>query len=731
MVLSPKSQSQCLHDPCAAQLSPEWTAAYTKAKAAVAKLSLKDKVNLGTGVGWMNGHCVGNTPAISSINFPGLCLQDGPLGIRFADLVSAFPAGINTATTWNRTLIRQRGAGLGAEFKAKGVNVALGPDMNMARAPAAGRNWEGFGGDPYLSGEAAFETITGVQSQGVQACAKHYINNEQEHARESSSSNQHEIYAIPFLRSVQANVASIMCSYINSSFACENDKMLNGVLKGEFAFPGYWSATHSTTSVNAGLDMTMPGDITFGSGTTYFGDALVTAVNNGQVSQTRIDDLATRILAGWYLLGQDSGYPAVNFDSWNANNPVNTHRNVQGNHKDLIRAIGSASIVLLRNLRNTLPLQKPKTIGIIGNGAGAGSRGPNGFPDRGGDDGVLAMGWGSGTAEFPYLINPLDAITTRARSDGTTVSSSLSDSDLSAARNTARGKDAAIVFLTADSGEGYITVEGNAGDRNDLQAWHGGDALVQAVASVNPNTVVAINSVGPIVMEAWISNPNGRIKLWNGLPGQEAGNALVDVLYGAYNPSGRLPYTIGKSINDYSAQVIYSNNVAQIPYSEESKYVNKTTDYLLVTQANIQPRFEFGFGLSYTNFTYSGLSISGSTGGFTPTSGPGSSLSSGLHEKVVTVSFSIQNSGSVAGHEVPQLYLTFPSAAKSAPRNLKGFDNIFITPGQSKTVTLQLSRFDFSVWNPATQRWEIPSGQTTIAIGASSRDIRLTGTIQN
>ncbi|KAG7099439.1 hypothetical protein E1B28_001290 [Marasmius oreades] len=272
----------------------------------------------------------------------------------------------------------------------------------------------------------------------------------------------------------------------------------------------------------------MPGDITFGSGTTYFGDTLVTAVNNRQVSQARIDDLATRILAGWYLLGQDSGYPAVNFDSWNANNPVNAHKNVQGSHKDLIRAIGKASVVLLKNLHKTLPLQKPKTIGVIGNGAGPGSKGPNGYTDRGGDDGVLAMGknyflyslgnnfhertgWGSGTAEFPYLINPLDAITTRARSDGTTVSSSLSDSDLNAAQNTARGKDVAIVFITADSGEGYITVEGNAGDRNNLQAWHGGDALVQAVASVNPNTIVAINSVGPIVMEAWVNNPNGTL----------------------------------------------------------------------------------------------------------------------------------------------------------------------------------------------------------------------------
>ncbi|KAK1229387.1 hypothetical protein PQX77_007564 [Marasmius sp. AFHP31] len=725
----------------AQQPSAEWAAAYTKAKAAVAKLSLKDKVNLGTGVGWMKGHCVGNTPAISSINFP-----DSPLGVRFADLVSAFPAAINAAATFNRTLIRQRGAAMGQEFRGKGIHVALGPMMNIARAPAGGRNWEGFGGDPYLSGEGAYETIMGIQSQGVQACAKHYINNEQEHARDSSSFSskitdnpsrtQHEIYALPFLRSVQANVASVMCSYnkINGSFACENDKMLNGVLKSEFGFPGYtmsdWAATHSTLSVNKGLDMTMPGDITFGSGTTYFGDTLVQAVNNGQVSQSRIDDLATRILAAWYLLKQDSGFPAVNFDSWNINGPGNSHVNVQGNHKDVIREIGRASVVLLKNSRNTLPLQKPKTIGVVGNGAGPGSKGPNGYTDRGGNDGVLAMGWGSGTADFPYLTDPLSAITTRARTDGTTVSSSLSDSDLNAARNAARGKDVALVFITADSGEGYINVEGNAGDRNDLKAWHNGDALVQAVASVNSNTIVAVNSVGQIDMEAWITNANVTAVVWNGLPGQEAGNAVTDVLYGAYNPSGRLPYTIGKSINDYSAKVVYSDNVAEINYSEDA-LEGIFVDYRNFDRSNIQPRFEFGFGLSYTNFTYSGLSISGSTGGRTPTSGPGSSLDSGLHQKVVTVTFTVQNSGSVAGHEVPQLYITLPSSANAAPRNLKGFDSVFIAPGQSKSVSLQLSRFDFSVWNTNTQRWEIPSGQATIAIGASSRDIRLNGTIQN
>uniref|UniRef100_A0A8H7Y5H2 beta-glucosidase n=1 Tax=Psilocybe cubensis TaxID=181762 RepID=A0A8H7Y5H2_PSICU len=651
-------------------MSPEWASAYTKAQAAVKKLSLQDKVNLATGVGWQNGNCVGNTPAVSSISFPGLCLQDSPLGVRYADFVSAFPAAINVAATFNRTLMRSRGAALGAEFRGKGIHVALGPMMNLARVPAAGRNWEGFGSDPYLSGEGAYETIMGIQANGVQATAKHYINNEQEHSRETSSSvvddrlvadtvtrTQHELYALPFLRSVQANVASVMCSYnqINGSFACENDKMLNGILKGEFGFPGYvmsdWAATHSTLSVNKGLDMTMPGDITFSSGTTYFGNNLIAAVQSGSVPQSRVDDMATRILAAWYLMGQDSGFPAVNFNAWNLNAPINTHVNVQADHKNVIRDIAAASTVLLKNVKSALPLKAPKTIAIVGNGAGPGSKGPNGYTDRGGNDGVLAMGWGSGTADFPYLINPLDAITSRAASDSSTVSSSLSDTDLNSAANVAAGKSVALVFITADSGEGYITVEGNAGDRNNLQAWHSGDALVAKVASVNSNTIVVVNSVGPIIVEPWINHVNVTAVVWSGIPGQEAGNGLVDVLYGAYNPSGRLPYTIGKAATDYGTSIntasSSASNILPIPYSE-----GLFIDYRHFDQANITPRFEYGFGLSYTTFQYSSLSITGSIGSGTAPTGLGSSLDPWLHTNVITVSFSLRNNGTVAGHEV-------------------------------------------------------------------------------
>ncbi|QRV91562.1 glycoside hydrolase family 3 protein [Ceratobasidium sp. AG-Ba] len=631
-----------------------WASAISKAKAAVAKLSVSEKVSLGTGVQWQKGHCVGNTPAISSINFPGLCLQDAPVGVRYADKVSVFPAGINAAATFNRDLIQQRGAAMGAEFRGKGVHVALSPAMNIARVPAAGRNWEGFGGDPYLSGEAAYASIVGIQSQGVQACAKHYLNNEQEHFRETSSSNvddreillnffsrtQHEIYLPPFLKSVQAGVASFMCSYnqINGTYACENSGVLNKLLKTELGFQGYvmsdWWATHSgAPAVNAGLDMTMPGDTTINSGQTYFGQNLVNAVGS-QVSQSRLDDMATRILAAWYLLGQDSDYPAVNFDSWNVNG-FGSHVDVQGNHKTLIRQIGAASTVLLKNKNAALPLSKPATIGVIGNDAGPNSKGINGCSDRSCNDGILGMGWGSGTAEYPYLVN-----------------------------QTQPGAKTLPCFISADSGEGYITVEGNAG----MAQWR---RLVAAVAAVNKNTIVVVHSVGPIIMESWIDHAN-----------------------------------VTASASDYSTSIITNGNgIVQIPYNEGLK-----VDYRAFDANGITPRFEFGFGLSYTTFTYSICS-----------------LSSWYQDPWVKVSFTLKNTGSIAGTEIPQLYISPPSSSGEPPNALKNFDSVSLAAGASTTVSMTLSRYDLSYWNAGAQQWSLIPGTTGIWVGPSSRSKKLTG----
>ncbi|OJT11066.1 hypothetical protein TRAPUB_12437 [Trametes pubescens] len=706
------------------------------AKPVVATLSNADKASLGTGLGLIGGPCIGSTAKVSTIpGWAGLCLQDSPVGVRFVSGNSVFPAEINAAATFNRTLIRARGAAMGAEFRGKGINVALGPMMNLMRAPAAGRNWEGAGGDPYLTGEVAFEMIEGIQSQGVQACAKHLINNEQEHFRMTSSSNVDDRHTSCMRIRVQANVASVMCSYnqVNGTFACENDKVLNGLLKGELGYQGYvicgedWYATHSTApSANGGLDMTMPGDKFFASFSSYFGDNLVSAVKNGDVTQARLDDMATRILAAWYMMGQDSGYPAVNFNSWISF--LGSNVNVQGDHASLIRTIGAQSAVLLKNQGSVLPLSAPKSLAIVGTGARSAIFGPNECSDHSCNDGVLAVGWGSGTASFPYLTAPLDALQAKAKVDGTSVSTWTFSDDVNLSANAAKGKQAALVFITADSGEAQYTVEGNAGDRNDLQAWHGGDALVEKVASVNNNTIVIVNSVGPIIMDAWITNPNVTAVIWAGLPGQEVGNAIVDVLYGAVNPAGRLPFTIAKAEPDYSARVTYTGSgTVQIPYSE-----GLFIDYRHFDQNDIAPRFEFGFGLSYTTFSYAALKVSGSTAGGTRQAiGPGSALDPWLHDPVVTVTFTLTNTGSRAGTEVPQLYTSPPASANQAPFNLKGFDSVYLNPGETKTVTFQLSRYDFSVWNVVAQRWDIATGVTGLSVGSSSRNLKLKGSITN
>lgn len=564
-----------------------WAAAYSQANAALAKISQQDKINIVTGIGWNKGPCVGNTSPVSSIGYPELCLQDSPLGVRYGNYVTAFTPGIMAAATWDVDLMRQRGQYLGAEAKGCGVHVLLGPVGGpLGKNAAGGRNWEGFGPDPYHTGISMAVTTEGMQSSGIQATAKHYILNEQELDRDLMSSNiddrtMHELYLWPFADAVHSNVAAVMCSYnkVNGSWACENDKTLNGLLKQELGFQGYvmsdWDAQHTTTgSANCGLDMTMPGS-DYGGGTILWGPQLNSAVDSGQVSKARLDDMARRILAAWYLAGQDSGYPAINIQA-----------SVQGNHKENVRAVTRDGIVLLKN-SGILPLKKPGKLAVIGSAAVNNPNGINSCTDRGCDLGALGMGWGSGTAQYPYFVAPHDAIKARAQTDGTTVSLQDND-DTASASGTASGADAALVFITADSGEGYITVEGNAGDRNDLDPWHSGNQLVQAVADANKNVIVVMHTVGPIILETILALPNVQSVVWAGLPSSESGNALVDILYGSTSPSGKLPYTIAKSPGDYGTSISRSDD--NFP---EGLYI----DYRHFDKANIAPRYEFGFGL--------------------------------------------------------------------------------------------------------------------------------------
>ncbi|OLN87574.1 Beta-glucosidase cel3A [Colletotrichum chlorophyti] len=713
--------------------SPEWDAAYTKANAALDRLSLDEKIGIVSGIGWDNGACVGNTSPASSIGYPSLCLQDGPLGVRYATSVTAFVPGIQAASTWDVDLIRQRGAYKAAEARGVGVHVMLGPACGaLGKIPAAGRNWEGFGPDPYLMGIATKETIEGMQSVGVQATAKHFILNEQEVNRVEINSNvgdraMHELYLWPFADAVRANVASVMCSYnkVNGTWACENEAVMNELLKKELGFPGYvmtdWYATTGTVSgANAGLDMMMPGSNWAKDPWSFlWGPQLKSAVESGAVSLATLDDKVRRILAAWYLLGQDQGsYP-----------PVNLNANVQGNHKENVRATARDGIVLLRNKNNILPLKKPKKIAVIGSSSVNNPEGINACYDRSCNNGTLGMGWGSGTVDYPYLVAPLDAIRERAQQDGTQVTASSTDNAQQGAA-AAGGADIAFVFITADSGEGYITVEGNPGDRNNLDPWHNGNELVRAVAAANKNVIVVVHSTGPIILESIVAQSNVKAIVWAGLGSQETGNALVDILWGATNPNGKLPYTIGKRPEDYGTAVIQG---LEDNFSEDI-YI----DYRHFDQAKIQPRYEFGFGLckcfdlapshlsTYTKFSYTAIRVNSNA---KPGPAVGDVVPGGradLFDVVATVTCTIKNSGSVAGAEVAQLYITLPSGAPaSPPRQLRGFQKLRLAPGASGTATFELRRKDLSYWDVKAQNWIVPAGKFVVRIGASSRDIRL------
>ncbi|KAH7099385.1 glycoside hydrolase family 3 protein [Auriculariales sp. MPI-PUGE-AT-0066] len=727
-------------------ITAAWDAAFTKAQAAVKKMSLADKVQLTTGTGLGGGTCSGNIPAITSIGLPGLCLEDGPMAMRPSNQTTAFPAAINAAASFNRALIRARGVAMGSEFKGKGVNVAFAPSVNMMRSPRGGRGWETFGADPFLGGEAGYETVIGIQSSGVQANAKHLIGNEQEFARFSQNSiiddrTLHEVYAYPFLKTMVAGVASLMCAEnrINGDFACSSNGIQQQIVKKLYGYRGYilsdFLATKATSDALNGLDMTMPGNAAFvtvpvasalisPNGQSFFGGNLTSAVNTGTISSTFVDGMATRILAGLYLLKQDNN---TAFKGPTFTKDVRTTANTK-----VARDLAAASVILLKNTGSALPLSKAKLakgIAVIGSDA----RPPSSLPLISAyvgslNDGSLAMGWGSGAATLTTFSSPAEALTTQSQTDGTAIVTSFDDWNVQSAAAAATGKSAALVFIKTMSGEGQIvpSVENDAdginpGDRSNISAWNNGDNLIQAVAAVNKNTIVVVHSVGAIDMEKWVDHVNVTAIVWAGVPGQESGNALVDVLYGKVNPSGRLPFTIAKKEADYPSNREAARGLPSLRCEQH------------------HPRFAFGFGLSYTSFTYSSLSV---TKGIQPlvgtpaqnwlkgltASGDGVSTQPWLHNKLLTVTFKIKNTGSVAGTEIPQLYLTYPSSAGEPPKVLRGFESVSLAAGETKTVTMPISPIMLSIWDTAGQGWKRPSGSFTVNIGPSSRSFQLTGT---
>jgi beta-glucosidase len=644
----------------------------------LAQMTSAQKITLVHGAG---GSYVGNTPAIPALCIPALTLEDGPAGVGDGmNNVTQLPAPVAAAATWDPAAEQSYGAVIGAEDAGKGVNIDLGPTVNIVRDPRWGRAFESMSEDPYLAGQLGSAEIRGVQSQGVMAQVKHLGVYNQETNRNTPSDNAiidprtlQEIYLPQFQDSVQQGAASsVMCSYstINGTYACENPTVLNNALDTEFGFPGFvtsdWGATHSTVaSANAGLDQEMPDS-------TYFGTALQNAVNSGQVSTATLNSMVSRILTEMFTFGL--------FDR-----PVSggTGATVtSAAHQATAASIEEEGSVLLKNSNNALPLNTSsvKSIAVLGDDASTDAE-----TDGGGSAGVNSSG----------TVTPLQAITSRAGSgvsvqysEGASASGTTS-AQVQAAVNLAQSSSVAVIFANHSESEGS--------DLSSIGLPGNYDTLISDVAAVNPNTIVVLNT-GSAVTMPWLGSVAGVFESW--YPGQQDGTAMAALLFGDVNPSGKLPVTFPKSLSDVPASTTaqWPGQNGQVQYSE-----GVDVGYRWYQAKNIAPLFQFGFGLSYTSFGFSNLHVSamGANG-------------------TATVTATITNTGSKAGADVAQLYVGDPATTGEPPSQLKGFQRVNLQPGAGSTVSFPVTLHDLAYWNTGSNGWTTPTGTYQIMVGDSS-----------
>ncbi|KAK9349700.1 glycoside hydrolase superfamily [Lipomyces doorenjongii] len=737
-----------------------WDIAIAKAKRFIAQLTLEEKVSICTGTGFPpDPHnplqlCQGQTKPIPRMNFTGLCYIDSDTGIGNSHSYgTGFPPGITAASTWNRELIRARGFAIATEFKNKGAHAVLGPVLALGRTVGGGTNFEGFGNDPFLIGVAGYETVIGQQAAGVQAVPKQYLGYDgQQYNRTYYSSNiddktLHEVEVWPYAEAVRAGAAVVMTSYpyVNNSQASQNAHLINDILKTHLAFQGYtqtdWFALKSGVhAILAGQDQDMPGvaDVAAsGSTWSFFGANYTKAVNNGSIPDWRLNDAATRIMTPFFWLSQDRNYPEINLVDNPHGNIVDTQRQ---RHRTVAREIAAAGTVLLKNTdgRKGLPLVKPTTITLFGAAAGPNPYGPNQdiFGDnvlpadyQGSQDvlgigmgkGTVAEGQGSGSTFYPRLVDPLSALQHRANKDLTLVDWSLSP-NLTFAQAVAKRGTVCIPVVASISGE--------QADRN-ITLINNGDELIRTVADNCDNTIPIVQSVGPVDMEKWIDHPNVTAVIWANLGGQELGPALVDIIYGDVNPSGRLVYTIARKLSDYAQPDIVTEPqpYPQINYSE-----GVSVDYRGFEKNCVEPRFWFGHGLSYSNFTYTALQVEKQATLDAAVkvpieyvgNAPGGDTA--LYDVAVVATVSVRNEGPYDGTEIAQLYLEMPAEAGNPTKVLRGFEAIPVRDGETQTRKIYLTRKDVSYWSVLQQTWVTPKGNFTVHVGASSNDIRLKGT---
>jgi beta-glucosidase len=642
----------------------------------------------------------GHIDATPELCIPALVLSDAGSGVAgLQQGTTTFPSGVGQAATWNPALERKFGEAMGQEAYDKGINVMLGPGMNIARIATNGRNFEYFGEDPFLAGRMVAQAVRGIQSNPVLAQAKHYAANNQENNRNAVSAEVdertlREIYLPAFESAIKdGGAASVMCAYnkLNGTYACENKELLDGFLRRDWGFDGFvtsdWGATHTTVeSAMAGLDMEM-----HATPSMYYADALKQAVESGKVPMARLDGMLRHIFVPMFRFGL--------FDKPVKGEPGGyTAQAITEEHRALARRVAEEAAVLLKNDKGTLPLSTAggQTIGVIGYGAG-----PVGAANTSGGGGSSK---GSGV---PRPVSPLEGMQQQAAAHGDKVlyadGSSQADADA-----VARASNVVIVWAADTEQEGS--------DRPDLGFRPGvcpfvcgnvpldQDAMVKAAVAANPNTVVVIAAGAPVAMP-WLNDVRAVIDQW--YAGTENGNAIAALLYGQANPSGKLPQTFPKSLADMPAKTPeqYPGKDGKAHYTEGLK-----VGYRWFDAQGVEPLFPFGYGLSYTSFAYSKLKTK-------------------ARRDRATVSFALKNTGGRSGAEVTQVYVGFPRWTGEPPRQLKGFQKVTLDSGASRRVTIALPKRAFSYWDQRTNAWRVGRGCYTISVGGSSRSLPLNASV--
>ncbi|MGH9771584.1 MAG: beta-glucosidase family protein [Candidatus Acidiferrales bacterium] len=649
-------------------------------------MTLNDKIALVHGVHLKSLHgYTGYVPANRRLGIPALRLADGRAGVgNHAKNVTLLPAPICAASSWDPDLLNKFGRVLGKEQWMKGNNVELGPTVDVVRVPEWGRTFETYGEDPYFNGRMAAAEINGIQSQGPIGDANMYLTMNQESGRFHSNSKidertLQEIYLPPFQAAIQVgHVGTVMCAYVktNGTYSCQNSKLLTGLLRKELGFKGWvmsdWGATHSTVaSMKAGLDQEMPGG-------KFYGEALKTAVQQHKVSTSALDEHVRRILATMFSHGL---FDKQQHGKWNAN-----VRSAEDDH--FSRKAAEQGTVLLKNADNILPLPAGASIAVIGAAGGAKPK---------------AEGGGSSHVIPPFIVSPVDGIRKRAGA-GTRASYAKGD-DLAQAAKVAHAARVAIVFANTNESEGK--------DRINLDLPGNQNQLISAVAAANPNTIVVLNTGGPVLMP-WMNKVRSVIEAW--YPGQEDGNAIAAVLFGDVDPAGRLTLTFPRT-----ETAVPTNEPQQWPGINDTSIYSEKLDvgYRWYDTTNTRPLFPFGYGLSYTTFKLSGLAV-------TPAS---IAVQSDPPAAGVTATVNVTNTGHRAGAEIVQAYVKQSRANGEPPHQLCGFAKTFLNPGQTKSVKLTLNPRTFSIYSTSAHKWTSPAGTYEILVGTSSRNLPLHRTV--